>query len=56
MLGIPVTYSISSGIGFGFLSFVLIHAFTGRSRRVPWLLWVVAAAFLLDVLRDLVRT
>jgi adenine/guanine/hypoxanthine permease len=55
VLGIPVTYSIASGIGFGFLAFVLIHAFTGRVKEVPWLLWIVAAAFLLDFLRDLVR-
>jgi AGZA family xanthine/uracil permease-like MFS transporter len=54
VLGIPVTYSISSGIGFGFLAFVLIHALTGRSKEVPWLLWIVAAAFLLDFLRSLV--
>jgi AGZA family xanthine/uracil permease-like MFS transporter len=48
-----VTYSISSGIGFGSLAFVLIHALTGRSKEVPWLLWIVAAAFLLDFPRSL---
>src|SRR5262249_12247036 len=53
LIGIPLTYSISSGIGFGFLAFVLINALTGRAGRVPWLLWIVAAAFLFDFLRGL---
>jgi AGZA family xanthine/uracil permease-like MFS transporter len=55
VIGIPLTYSISSGIGFGFLAYVLVNALTGRARRVPWALWIVAAAFLLDFLRDLVK-
>jgi hypothetical protein len=32
-----------------------VNALTGRARRVPWALWIVAAAFLLDFLRDLVK-
>jgi AGZA family xanthine/uracil permease-like MFS transporter len=55
VIGIPLTYSISSGIGFGFLAYVLLHALTGRASRVPWLLWVAALAFLLDFLRPLIR-
>ncbi|MDI2131245.1 NCS2 family permease [Yinghuangia seranimata] len=43
----PLTYSITNGIGAGFLAFVLIKAATGKTRQVPWLLWVVAAFFLI---------
>ena len=42
----PFTYSISNGIGAGFVSYVLIQAVTGRARTVHPLLWVVAALFL----------
>ncbi|PRX50231.1 AGZA family xanthine/uracil permease-like MFS transporter [Prauserella shujinwangii] len=41
----PFTYSIANGIGVGFVSYVLIQAFTGRARRVHPLMWVVSAAF-----------
>ncbi|HET6300961.1 NCS2 family permease, partial [Microbacterium sp.] len=41
----PLTYSIANGIGAGFISWVLVNAFSGRAKRVHWLLWVVAAGF-----------
>jgi AGZA family xanthine/uracil permease-like MFS transporter len=43
----PFTYSITNGIGAGFISYVAIKAAKGRGRDVHWLLWVVAAAFLI---------
>lgn len=43
----PLTYSIANGIGAGFVSWVLVQAFSGRARTVSPLLWVVAAGFLL---------
>lgn len=43
----PMTYSIANGIGAGFVSWVLVHAFSGRGKQVHWLLWVVAAGFVL---------
>ena len=43
----PLTYSIANGIGIGFIAWVLIHVAAGRARRVHWLLWVVAAGFVL---------
>jgi len=42
----PFTYSITNGIGAGFVSFVLLKATQGRARDVHPLLWVVAALFL----------
>ncbi|MGH9244350.1 MAG: NCS2 family permease [Acidimicrobiales bacterium] len=42
----PFTFSITNGIGAGFISFVVIKAVAGKTREVHWLLWVVAAAFL----------
>ncbi len=41
----PLTYSIANGIGAGFVSWVLLRAFTGKVRQVSPLLWIVAAGF-----------
>lgn len=41
----PFTYSISVGIGAGFLAFVLIKVVRGRISAVHPLMWVVAALF-----------
>jgi AGZA family xanthine/uracil permease-like MFS transporter len=41
----PFTYSITVGIGAGFISYVVIKAVRGRVREVHPLLWVVAALF-----------
>ncbi|MGW1677672.1 NCS2 family permease [Saccharopolyspora sp. NPDC002376] len=43
----PFTYSIANGIGAGFVSYVLLRAFTGKIRTVHPLMWVVSAAFVL---------
>jgi AGZA family xanthine/uracil permease-like MFS transporter len=41
----PFTYSITNGVGAGFLSYALIALLRGRGRDVHWLLWVVSAIF-----------
>ncbi|MFF3393053.1 NCS2 family permease [Streptomyces sp. NPDC002669] len=42
----PLTYSITNGIGAGFVSYVIIKACLGKAREVHWLLWGTAALFL----------
>ncbi len=42
----PFTYSITNGIGAGFVSYVLLKVTQGRAREVHPLLWVVAALFI----------
>jgi AGZA family xanthine/uracil permease-like MFS transporter len=42
----PFTYSITNGIGAGFLAFVLIKTVLGRAKEVHWLLWGTSALFL----------
>jgi AGZA family xanthine/uracil permease-like MFS transporter len=41
----PFTFSITNGIGAGFVSLAVIKACKGKGREVHWLLWVVAALF-----------
>ncbi|MEV4170614.1 NCS2 family permease [Nonomuraea sp. NPDC049709] len=43
----PFTYSISNGIGVGFISYVLIKVVCGKRRQIHPLLWGVAALFTL---------
>jgi adenine/guanine/hypoxanthine permease len=46
LVTIPFTYSISHGIGYGFLAFVAIKLLAGRPREVHPLMYGTAAAFL----------
>jgi AGZA family xanthine/uracil permease-like MFS transporter len=47
MILIPLTYSITDGIAYGFLAFVVIKAFTGQMKAIKPAMWVVAALSLL---------
>jgi AGZA family xanthine/uracil permease-like MFS transporter len=43
----PFSYSITNGIGFGFIAYCLIRGVQGRVRDVHPLMWAVSAAFTL---------
>jgi AGZA family xanthine/uracil permease-like MFS transporter len=54
--GIPVfltliltllTYSITDGLAFGFISFVLIKLFTGKAKEIPKSMYIIAALFII---------
>jgi len=45
MLVMPFTWSITNGIGSGFVTYVAIKVLGGRGRRVHWMLYLAAAAF-----------
>ncbi|MER7927694.1 MULTISPECIES: NCS2 family permease [unclassified Streptomyces] len=45
MLMMPFTYSITNGIGMGFITFVVLRLVAGRGREVPVPMYVVAAVF-----------
>lgn len=45
--GIPMTYSISNGIGFGFITYVIVSLIAGRAKDIKPLMWVSAIAFLI---------
>ena len=47
IIGIPLTYSISIGIGLGFISYVLVSACTGKIKDVKPLTWLVVVAFII---------
>jgi AGZA family xanthine/uracil permease-like MFS transporter len=41
----PFTYSITIGIGAGFVSWVVIQLALGKAKEINWLMWVVSMAF-----------
>ncbi|GAA3114609.1 MULTISPECIES: NCS2 family permease [Nonomuraea] len=43
----PFTYSVSNGIGAGFITYVLIKVVRGKGRELHPLLWIVAVLFAL---------
>ena len=46
IVGIPMTYSITNGIGLGFIFYCFIMVALGRAKEVKPLMWVAAVAFL----------
>ncbi|MET8457705.1 NCS2 family permease [Streptomyces parvulus] len=45
MLMMPFTYSITNGIGMGFITFSVLRLAAGRGREVPVTMYVVSAVF-----------
>ncbi len=43
----PFAYSISDGIGFGFISYTLLKVFRGKGKEVPVMIYVLSALFIL---------
>ncbi|GAB3629318.1 guanine permease [Pandoraea terrae] len=45
-LAMPFTYSIATGLAFGFISYAVLKLFTGRAKDVHPAAWVIAALFI----------
>ena len=50
----PFTYSITVGIGAGFIMFVVMKIFQGKAARVHVLMWIVAALFAIYFMQGLI--
>jgi adenine/guanine/hypoxanthine permease len=55
MLVMPFTWSITNGIGAGFVSYVAIRVLNGRARQVHWMLYFAAAAFVVYFMLPLIE-
>jgi AGZA family xanthine/uracil permease-like MFS transporter len=53
MIVMPFTFSITNGVGAGFISYVVIQALRGRWDKVHWLLYLVSAIFVWYFVRGL---
>jgi len=47
MLVMPFTWSITNGIGAGFVSYAAIKLLSGKAARLHWMLYLAAAAFVI---------
>lgn len=47
MIVMPFTYSITAGIGAGFIAFVVLRVATGKARQVHPLMWLTSALFVI---------
>ena len=52
----PLTYSITVGIGAGFVMHTLIKIVKGKASEIPALMWVVSAAFVVYFAQDLLES
>jgi AGZA family xanthine/uracil permease-like MFS transporter len=50
MMTIPLTFSIASGLAFGFSSYTAMKVFRGKFREVNWLVYVLTGIFVLRFL------
>jgi AGZA family xanthine/uracil permease-like MFS transporter len=46
IMTIPLTFSIASGLAFGFSSYTAMKVFRGKFRQVSWLVYALTAVFL----------
>lgn len=51
----PLTYSITNGIGAGFLAYAFLKAISGKSRDVTLWMWIASVAFLIYFADPLIR-
>ncbi len=51
----PLTYSITNGIGAGFLAYVFLKAVSGKSKDVSLAMWLASLAFLIYFADPLIR-
>ena len=55
MLVMPFTWSITNGIGSGFVAYVAIKLLNGRGRQVHWMLYLATATFVVYFLLPLLE-
>ncbi|MEI8350129.1 MAG: NCS2 family permease [Candidatus Omnitrophota bacterium] len=47
ILVMPLTFSIATGLAFGFISYAALKFFTGKGRQVSWLVYLLSILFIL---------
>ena len=47
IIGMPLTYNISYGIAFGFLTYPILMTAAGRHKEVNYIMWIMLFVFVL---------
>ncbi|NLY42679.1 MAG: NCS2 family permease [Clostridiaceae bacterium] len=50
LIMMPLAYSIADGIMFGMLSWVILKLLTGKAKKIPAIMYVIALLFILKIL------
>ena len=50
LIMMPLAYSISDGIMLGVISYVLLNALGGKTKKISGMMWVLAVLFILRYL------
>jgi len=50
IIATPLSYDISHGIGYGFITYTLVKLFTGKAKDVHWLMYLVDVFFVISFL------
>ena len=55
IITMPFSYSISKGITFGIISYVLCKLVSGKLKEIPVITWILAIVFLADIIFEAVK-
>ncbi len=55
IISMPFSYSISKGITFGIISYVLCKVVSKKTKEIPLVTWILAIVFLFDIIFEAVK-
>lgn len=55
IIAMPFSYSISKGITFGIITYVLCKVVSKKSKEIPFVTWILAFVFLFDIIFEAVK-
>ncbi|MCR5724430.1 MAG: NCS2 family permease [Treponema sp.] len=55
IMTMPFAYSISKGIAFGIISYVICKAVAGKAKTIPVVTWILSLIFLADIIFEAVK-
>ena len=51
----PFAYSISKGIAFGMISYVIAKVAGKKTKEIPLVTWILAVVFLFDIVFEAIK-
>ena len=48
IIGMPLTYSIATGLGLGFIGYTVVKLFSGRWKDIHWMMYIIAILFAIN--------
>ncbi len=48
MILMPLTFSISEGLAFGFITYTVVKLLTGKLKEIHWVMYIISASFIIN--------